>query len=95
MGDEADYLEEYCIDDYFDNEPDSYYERKKYEQEYMITTELTTEPLIILNWIRDYTNATAIVQGDAVEPANNVILTVNLKDFIFVLDEAITMLENR
>ena len=34
MGDEADYLEEYYIDDYFDNEPDSYYERKKDEQEY-------------------------------------------------------------
>lgn len=48
-----------------------------------------------LKSLRDYTNATASVQGDAVEHVTNVILTVNLKDFIFVLDEAITMLENR
>ena len=48
-----------------------------------------------LRLLREYTNATAIVQGDAVEPATNVTLTVNLRGFIFVLDEAITMLENR
>lgn len=47
-----------------------------------------------LRSLRDYTNATASVQGDAVEPATNVTLIVNLKDFIFVLNEAINAIEN-